>query len=154
MACSDRRLLSAMLRLQRRARSRDSAELCTSSSAKGRCVDVGRGRAEPPVQRSAVRARPPSGGHGSESLFLVLLQMVHVEVARRFQPVLGHLHRHGPKQLSALANIPTTSVRRFSSGFRRSSCKTAPALYQYICPPPRVSSVRDASAILAPQPRD
>ena len=50
------------------------------------------------MKRSAVRARPPSGGHGPQSLFLVLLQMVHVEITGRFKPVLVHLDGQCPDQ--------------------------------------------------------
>jgi hypothetical protein len=57
-----------------------------------------------------------SGGH-AQGLLLVLAQVVHVQVAVRFQPVLVHLHRQLPisrKQISALKKIRTTLVRRLT----------------------------------------
>ena len=72
--------------------------VCVKFSNLAGIGDVGRGRRGAPVQRSAVRARPPSSGHGPQGLFLVLPQMVHVQIARGFQPVLVHLHGQCPDQ--------------------------------------------------------
>ena len=66
---------------------------------------LGRGRRGAPVKRSAVGARPPSGGHGPQGLFLVLLQMVHVEITGRFKPVLVHLDGQCPDQPQAALGV-------------------------------------------------
>ncbi len=53
--------------------------------------DVMRARPARTPHSARGRARPPSGGQGSQGLFLGLARMLHVEVADGHQPVLGCL---------------------------------------------------------------
>lgn len=67
---------------------------------------------------SAVNARPPSCGHSSKRFLLALLEMLHVEIARRFeQPswISAASARTNLRQLLAFGKIHTTRVRRFKA---------------------------------------
>src|SRR5690606_36343059 len=75
-------------------------ELCPSSSAKMVAGDAGLVGVEPSHSSGAGQARPPSGG-SSQDFLLVLLQVVHVEIADGLEPVLVCLHRQRPHQPEA-----------------------------------------------------
>jgi hypothetical protein len=58
--------------------------------------------------------RPPSGGQGP----LVILQMPHVEVARRFKPVFMHVDWQRPRQLKAALCVGEDAHDRFVTVWR------------------------------------
>jgi hypothetical protein len=66
---------------------------------------LGVGGAEPPCSAAPSAPWPPSGGQGPQGLFFVFLQMIHVETAGRFEPVLVHFDGQRSHQAQAAFGI-------------------------------------------------